>query len=73
MALFWNEKCDTLHQALTWMGGGSSLWPQKRWELPNRAGDGPPIGVEVEAGGGPTRWVWGWEVGQVVGGWGSWW
>ncbi len=24
-------------------GGGSSLWPQKRWERPDRAGGGPPI------------------------------
>jgi hypothetical protein len=25
-------------------GRGSSLWPQRRWELADRAGDGPPIG-----------------------------
>jgi hypothetical protein len=39
-------------------GGVSSLWPQKRWERPDRAGGGPPIGGWVEAGGRPTGWVW---------------
>ncbi len=43
------------------VGGGSSLWPQKGWELPDRAVEG----AWAEAGVGPTGWVWG-----VRGGWG---
>ncbi len=60
-----------------------SVWQQKQWELPDRAGvslgKGPPQGAGDEAGGGPTGWVWGggvvvvelvvgFVVGRMVGG-----
>jgi hypothetical protein len=56
--------------------GGSSLWPQKRWERTDRTGDGPPMGMKLAVGQRDGYAVVGvvgvgwehWEVGWVVGG-----